>query len=150
MARSTSRCSARSAFHPLASASARATSLRALACTSCPDGPGARRSRHHNPSTRHHRLPAPSQPGANGQTAPRSRPTAADKKLSWKEKQELARLETEIAAWEVEQARLQQQINGSGSDYLALQSLSAELTHVASSLESAFERWAELSERQEK
>ncbi|MCY3900408.1 MAG: ATP-binding cassette domain-containing protein [Caldilineaceae bacterium] len=93
--------------------------------------------------------PAPGRPTANGQTAPRSRPTAADKKLSWKEKQELARLETEIAAWEEEQARLQQQINGSGSDYQALQSLSAELTDVESSLESAFERWAELSERQQ-
>lgn len=93
--------------------------------------------------------PAPARSTANGQTAPQLPPATADRKLSWKENQELARLETEIADWEEEQARLQQQINGSGSDYQALQSLSAELTDVESSLESAFERWAELSERQQ-
>ena len=92
---------------------------------------------------------APGRPAANGQAAPRSRPPAADKKLSWKESQELARLETEIAGWEEEQARLQQKINDSGSDYQALQTLSTKLTNVESSLESAFERWAELSERQD-
>ena len=61
----------------------------------------------------------------------------------------MARLESEIAGWEEEQTVLQQQINDSGSDYQALQSLSEKLTDVESSLESAFERWAELSERQE-
>ena len=93
------------------------------------------------------RAPAPERRSANGQTAPRS--TGTGNKLTWKESQELARLETEIAGWEEELASLQQQINNSGSDYQALHSLSAKLTDVESSLESAFERWAELSERQE-
>ena len=58
-------------------------------------------------------------------------------------------MESEIAGWEEEQAQLQHQINDSGSDYQTLQSLSSKLTAVESSLESAFDRWAELSERQE-
>ncbi len=88
-------------------------------------------------------------PTQNGQADPKPGAAAATMKLSWKESQELARLETEIAGWEEEQLRLQQQINVSGSDYQTLQSLSAKLTEVETSLESAFDRWAELSERQE-
>ena len=88
-------------------------------------------------------------PTQNGQADPKPGAAAATMKLSWKESQELARLETEIAGWEEEQLRLQQQINESGSDYQTLQSLSAKLTEVETSLESAFDRWAELSERQE-
>ena len=91
----------------------------------------------------------PARPGTNGQGGGPSRTVATRKKLSWQENRELARLESEIAAWEEEQARLQQRINHSGSDYQKLQNLSSELNAVEMSLESAFARWAELSERQE-
>ena len=95
------------------------------------------------------RRPAEVRPAANGQGETRPRTDRTRKKLTWKENQELARLESEIAAWEEEQACLQEGINGSGSDYQELQSLSSKLTAVEKSLESAFERWATLSERQE-
>ena len=92
---------------------------------------------------------AAGRPEANGQRAARPRPAGTDKKLTWKENQELANLESEIAGWEEEQAQLQHRINDSGNDYQTLQSLSSRLTAVESLLESAFNRWAELSERQE-
>ena len=92
---------------------------------------------------------AAGRPEANGQAAARPRLAGTDKKLTWKENQELVNLESEIAGWEEEQGQLQQRINDSGNDYQTLQSLSSRLTAVESSLESAFDRWAELSERQE-
>ena len=92
---------------------------------------------------------AAGRPEANGQRAARPRPAGTDKKLTWKENQELVNLESEIAGWEEEQTQLQQRINDSGNDYQTLQSLSSRLTAVESLLESAFNRWAELSERQE-
>ena len=92
---------------------------------------------------------AAGRPVTNGQRAARPRPAGTDKKLTWKENQELANLESEIAGWEEEQAQLQHRINDSGNDYQTLQSLSSRLTAVESLLESAFNRWAELSERQE-
>ncbi len=79
----------------------------------------------------------------------RERPTETRQKLTWNEKQELAQLESQIVGWEKEKARLQRRINDSGSDYQRLQTLSSELMTVEMSLESAFERWAELAERQE-
>ena len=88
-------------------------------------------------------------PETNGRRDARPRTAGARKKLSWQENRDLARLESEIAGWEEEQARLRERINDCGSDYLKLQSLSSELNAVEMSLESAFERWAELSERQE-
>ena len=96
-----------------------------------------------------HDVTAAGRRAANGLVAARPRPAGANKKLTWKESQELVRLESEIAVWEEEQAQLQHQINDSGSDYQTLQSLSSRLTAVESTLESAFDRWAELSERQE-
>ncbi len=95
-------------------------------------------------------VPAPAPRHAtNGREKAGPRTTIAGRKLNWQEHQELARLEEEIAAWEEEQARLQQRINDSGSDYQKLRSLSSELNALETSLESAFNRWAELSERQE-
>ena len=85
----------------------------------------------------------------NGRAHAGPRTTGAGPKLTWREQQELTRLEGEIATWEKEQSRLQQRINESGSDYQKLQSLSSELDELETSLESAFNRWAELSERQE-
>ncbi len=85
----------------------------------------------------------------NGRAQAGPPPTGAGPKLTWREQQELTRLEGEIATWEKEQSRLQQRINDSGSDYQKLQSLSSELDELETSLESALNRWAELSERQE-
>lgn len=77
------------------------------------------------------------------------RMTASRQKLTWDEKQELEKLEIQIANWEKEKAQLQQRINDSGNDYQKLLTLSSALTTVETSLESAFEHWAELCERQE-
>ena len=85
----------------------------------------------------------------NGREETGPRKTVAGRKLTWQEHQELTRLEEEIAAWEEQQACLLQRINDSGSDYQKLQSLSSELSELETSLETAFNRWAELSQRQE-
>jgi ATP-binding cassette subfamily F protein uup len=66
--------------------------------------------------------------------------------LSYKERQELAALETRIAALEDEQAALQEAINASGDDYVRLGELAAELESVNAALEAAMERWLALSE----
>ncbi len=91
----------------------------------------------------------PPRRSTNGRAETRPRATVAGRKLTWQEQQELSRLEEEIAAWEEEQTRLQQRINESGSDYQKLQNLSSDLNELETSLESAFNRWAELSQRQE-
>lgn len=87
-------------------------------------------------------------PASHGSGSSR-RMTESRQKLTWDEKQELEKLEIQIANWEKEKAQLQQRINDSGNDYQKLLTLSSALTTVETSLESAFEHWAELSERQE-
>ena len=87
-------------------------------------------------------------PASHGSDSSR-RMTASRQKLTWDEKQELEKLEIQIANWEKEKAQLQQRINDSGNDYQKLLTLSSALTTVETSLESAFEHWAELCERQE-
>jgi ATP-binding cassette subfamily F protein uup len=77
------------------------------------------------------------------------RPTKAPdrpRKLNWKEQQELAGLEAAIEALEAEQAKLQDEINDSGSDYTKLQALVERLQRLEVELEAKTERWLELSE----
>jgi ABC transport system ATP-binding/permease protein len=77
----------------------------------------------------------------------RSRPPATrPRSLTWKEKQELARLESRIAELEAQKAGLQETINESGADYLALQRLAGELEAVEHDLEACLPRWLELAE----
>ncbi len=69
--------------------------------------------------------------------------------LSWREEQELIRLEEDIAGLEAEQERLSAEINAAGGDYARLQTLTGELDVVNTRLETAMNRWLALSERKE-
>ncbi len=75
--------------------------------------------------------------------------TARPRKLTWGEKQELAELEKKMAQLEAEQDELQTAVNHSGGDYARLQTLSARLAEIATTLDTHMARWLELSERAE-
>ena len=68
------------------------------------------------------------------------------RKLSWKESKELERLVTEIERLEAEKERLHTEMATKGTDYQALQELSAKLDQVDGSLEETMDRWLELEE----
>ncbi|MCP4425909.1 MAG: ABC-F family ATP-binding cassette domain-containing protein, partial [Chloroflexi bacterium] len=68
------------------------------------------------------------------------------RRLTWKEKQEFASLETKIGELEAEKARLEDEINQVGSDYGRLQTLAAALEQTKDDLDTAEFRWLELSE----
>jgi ABC transport system ATP-binding/permease protein len=104
------------------------------------------------------RYPAPYRPPAPAKPAPPSKPAPSPanqpnqpsvNKLTWKEKQELAELETKMATLEVQQAALERQINQSGSDYHRLAGLTAHLEEVVAELDGLLLRWLELDERRE-
>ncbi len=68
------------------------------------------------------------------------------RKLSWKESKELERLVAEIERLEAEKERLHAEMAAKGTDYQALQELSAKLDQVDGSLEETMDRWLELEE----
>lgn len=88
------------------------------------------------PSIKNNKSPAKSPPVAAGTV-----------KLTWKEKQELARLEKEIPLLEEKIGAVEASINGIGSDYTQLERLSAELAATNAALEEKMERWLELLEK---
>lgn len=67
------------------------------------------------------------------------------RKLSYKDQKEWDEIEGKIAALEERLVVLKQEIAASGSDYAKVEKLFAEEQQVASDLEAAVERWAELS-----
>jgi ATP-binding cassette subfamily F protein uup len=67
------------------------------------------------------------------------------RKLSYKDQKEWDEIEGRIASLEERSAKLKQEIAASGSDYGKVEKLFAEEQQVASALEAAIERWAELS-----
>jgi len=71
----------------------------------------------------------------------------AVRKLSFKERKELDRLEKAIEAAEGRQAEIDAALGAVGTDYARAQELGAELAAVAEQLERDMERWAELAER---
>jgi hypothetical protein len=71
------------------------------------------------------------------------------RRLSWREKQELAQLEESIAALEAEKQRLGEAVNAAGQDYVQLQELVDSLEHKEAELELAMARWLELAARAE-
>lgn len=83
-------------------------------------------------------------PKAENKPAPPSAPKP--RRLTWKEKQELAGLEETISALTAQKAQLEADINNIGSDYERLQSLADELETTKAALETAELRWLELSE----
>ena len=81
--------------------------------------------------------PAPAKPASQGH-----RP----RKLSWKETKELQSLEAVIDELEESRRRTMDEMNACGDDYVRLQTLAAQLADADTRLETAMERWLELSE----
>ncbi len=80
--------------------------------------------------------PQPARPTAEGQP----------RRLSYKERRELAELERRIDALEQRQAALNAEINQAGSDYQRYEQLAQELVSLEHDMERALERWEELAE----
>ncbi|MCX6044789.1 MAG: ABC transporter ATP-binding protein, partial [Chloroflexi bacterium] len=83
----------------------------------------------------------PVEPPQNGVNA-----AANVRKLSWKEQRELESLEARVAELETAKNNLLDEMNAAGADYAKLQRLSGQLETLESTLETALERWLELSE----
>ena len=88
---------------------------------------------------------------ANGLGAPKAdnisqKSVDRPRKRSWKEEQELAKLEASIEQLETRKARLMDDMAQSGDNYVKLQALSQELETIEASLEPALERWLALAE----
>ncbi len=73
-------------------------------------------------------------------------PSPKTRRLTWKEKQELAGLEARIGELEAAKAGLETEINHIGGDYGRLQSLTDDLKRTQTELAAAEERWLALSE----
>ncbi len=69
-----------------------------------------------------------------------------ERKLTWKEKQELAKLETRLPELEAKQAELAEAINTAGSDYQKLAELSTAHDATTAELDEVMLRWLELDE----
>ena len=63
-----------------------------------------------------------------------------------KENRELQSLEANLPAWEERRRGLEQQLAAGGSDYAALEVLSADLAALSEQIATGEERWLELSE----
>ncbi len=70
----------------------------------------------------------------------------AVRKLTYKEKRELEKLEREIPAWELRKAEIETALGEFASDYSATVRLLAELKTVSGLLDQALPRWMELAE----
>ncbi len=81
------------------------------------------------------------EPGAGAQKTP-----APVRKISWKTQRELETVETRVAELEAQKANLLAAMNAAGADYVLLQRLGDQLAALDVDLESALERWLELSE----
>jgi ATP-binding cassette subfamily F protein uup len=73
-------------------------------------------------------------------------PSTKSRKLSYKEKQELDKLELEIAKDESRKKEIELAMNTSANDYDAVSKLIAELTELNARLDRALVRWTELAE----
>ena len=77
---------------------------------------------------------------------PVAAPITKSRKLSFKEKQELERLEKEIAKDESRKKEIELAMNAPETDYKIIASLIAELSELNSRLDNALVRWTELAE----
>ena len=68
------------------------------------------------------------------------------RRRSFKESRELESLEASLPAWEVRRTALQQELGSGGSDYTALEGLTAELAGLSAQIDAGEERWLALSE----
>ncbi|NDD29861.1 MAG: hypothetical protein EB084_16520 [Proteobacteria bacterium] len=88
--------------------------------------------------------PSRQAPGVDTPAAEGERPRA--RKLSMREKRELASLETEIETAETRCKALENLLAADSTDYALTQSRFTELETLRARLDVAMERWAELSE----
>ena len=95
------------------------------------------------PSSRPAAVAAATTPAAA--TAGKARPPQ-QRRRSFKESRELERLERELPELESRRAALEQHLAAGSSDYDRLEALSQELAALGHSIETAEERWLELSE----
>ncbi len=79
-------------------------------------------------------------PAANSTAAPKPR------RRSFKETRELEQLDTQLPQWELRRSELEGLLAAGGSDYAALEALSAELSELLERIAHGEERWLELSE----
>lgn len=91
--------------------------------------------------------------GATPPSSPRQREEQPDRsspsrprRLSWKEKQELSRLNERIETLEKEKVEAQTAVNAAGDDYQKLNELAQRLQTIDNELDEIMERWLELSE----
>jgi ATP-binding cassette subfamily F protein uup len=77
---------------------------------------------------------------------PVAAPTTKSRKLSYKEKQELDRLEKEISKDESRKKEIELAMNVPETDYKKIASLIAELTELNGRLDSGLVRWTELAD----
>jgi len=95
--------------------------------------------------------PRQGEPSPEASAAPATatgKPTAKAKprRRSFKENRELQTLETELPQWEARRSEMEGQLAQGGSDYTALEALTAELAALSDKIETGEERWLELSE----
>jgi ATP-binding cassette subfamily F protein uup len=83
---------------------------------------------------------------ANTAANPAANPAAKPRRRSFKENRELQSLETNLPQWEARRGVLEQELANGGSDYAALEALSAELAALSEQINNGEERWLELSE----
>ncbi len=70
----------------------------------------------------------------------------APRKLSYKERKELDRLEKEIEKWEAKKGEIEEALGEVGTDYTKAQALAEELRRISERLEKDMDRWTELAE----
>ncbi|MDF2680634.1 MAG: transporter [Brevibacillus sp.] len=90
-------------------------------------------------------VPAASETNDKSESSNANRGNNRTKKLSYKDQKEWDEIEGKIASLEERSVKLKEEIAASGSDYGKVEKLYAEEQQVASALEAAIERWAELS-----
>lgn len=88
------------------------------------------------------------QPDPRPQPQPKTTAPLRDgpRRLSYKERRELAELEKRITTLEARKADLSEQLNAAGDDYQVYQRLATDLARIDADLEAAIECWAELAE----
>ena len=91
------------------------------------------------------KAPAKKEPAAP-KPAAASSPSSGQRRLNSKEKKELERLESSIAAAEERQSEISRELAAAGSDFSAVQKLSGELEALQRQLEADMSRWTELAE----
>ncbi|MEY3768222.1 MAG: hypothetical protein RLZZ11_1292, partial [Cyanobacteriota bacterium] len=87
--------------------------------------------------------PAPEAPEAS---APAKPAATKIRRRSFKETRELEQLDAQLPQWEARRSELEELLAAGGSDYAALEALSAELSELLARIARGEERWLELSE----